>query len=162
MCITRFNSISIHIDSMDYEIKINEGKCCFNVTVHFSPWIQSYIFRRLSEREFLFFVTRVFGALKMKHSASQCSMRGYELTVYIMWCERGKIFVASWIEAAASEIWSSERYISASNSHTCNCNNQARWGPGLWVYEEIEEATSDRACSTRDAANECACRESKQ
>lgn len=44
-------------------------------------------------------------------------------------------------------------------SQICNCNNHALCGPGFGVNELIDEATSERACSTLDAASDCACKE---
>lgn len=46
-----------------------------------------------------------------------------------------------------------------SNNQTCNCNNHALCGPGFGVNELSDDATSDKACSTFEAANDCACRE---
>jgi len=55
--------------------------------------------------------------------------------------------------------WSRIRKTSVSRSQICNCSSHALCGPGFGVNELIDEATSERACSTFEAANDCACRE---
>lgn len=74
----------------------------------------------------------------------------------MIWWLNGNIFDASWIHDVASLGWSKSKKTSASSSHTCSCNNQARWGPGLGTKELRDEATSDNACSTLEAARDCA------
>lgn len=81
------------------------------------------------------------------------------LTVYMMWWDRGKIVVASCILAAAAGTWSSAKYISANSSQICSCNSQARCGPGRGVNDDMDDATSESACSTLDAAREWACKD---
>lgn len=81
------------------------------------------------------------------------------LTVYMMWWDRGKIVVASCILAAAAGTWSSAKYISANRSQICSCNSQARCGPGRGVNDDMDDATSESACSTLDAAREWACKD---
>lgn len=77
----------------------------------------------------------------------------------MMWWDRGKIVVASCILAAAAGTWSSAKYISANSSQICSCNSQARCGPGRGVNDDMDDATSESACSTLDAAREWACRD---
>lgn len=72
------------------------------------------------------------------------------------------MFDASWIHEVASLGWSKSKNTSARSSHTCSCNNHARWGPGLGTKELSEDATSDSACSTLEAARDWAWMESKK
>lgn len=79
--------------------------------------------------------------------------------MYIIWWLSGKIFVASCKERTAPFGWSKTKYTSVSNNQTCNCNSHALCGPGFGVKELSDDATSDKACSTLEAANDCACKE---
>lgn len=67
--------------------------------------------------------------------------------------------MASWRDRTAPFGWSRIRKTSVSRSQICNCSSHALCGPGFGVNELIDEATSERACSTLEAANDCACRE---
>lgn len=56
------------------------------------------------------------------------------------------------MEASASFNCPSFKYNSTTSNQICSCSNQTNFGPGLGWNPLIEDATSDKACSTRAAA----------
>lgn len=73
-------------------------------------------------------------------------------TITINWCDSGNNALASLIEASASFNCPNFKYNSTTSNHICSCSNQTNFGPGLGWNPLIEDATSDKACSTRAAA----------